>query len=144
MSITLKCYKYSGNPKRINKDGLLTGEKTKTCTVKEILNIMNPVFYLEYDPDLLTYNYCSAFGRYYFMKPEVDPGGSMRLHCVEDYLYSWKAGILASPCVCARSGAKYNGFIDDPRYPVLKRQKIETEKLFDISNNDIVVLAYIE
>ena len=48
MAITLKCYKYSGNPKRINKDGLLTGEKTKTCTVKEIMNIMNPVFYLEY------------------------------------------------------------------------------------------------
>lgn len=142
--ISVKCYKYSGNPKRINKDGLLQNEITLNCSVKEVLDIMNPVFYVEYDSRLLFYNYVSANGRFYFMRPEVDPGGAMRLHCSEDVLYTWKAGVLAAPCVCARSKAKYNGAIDDPRYPVLKRSKIESWKLFEISNDDQIVLAYVE
>lgn len=138
----VKVYQNNDNPKKVVKT--LGTPIQIDATIKDPLEIINPEFFVVYNASLLSYNYLEANGRYFYMRPEVDPGGSMRLHCSEDFLMSWSSGILDSPCVCARSATKYNGFIDDPRYPVLKRQTIECKKIFELSNDDTEVLAYVE
>lgn len=138
----VKVYQVNDNPKKLQKT--LGTAITISATIKDPLEIINPEFYVNYNSSILSCNYLEANGRYFYMRPEVDPGGSMRLHCNEDFLMSFASGILNSPCVCARSKVKYNGFIDDPRYPVLKRQVIECKKIFELSNDDTEVLAYVE
>lgn len=117
---------------------------SKTVRVKEPLDIMAPVFLLEYNATYLSYNYCSAFGRYYFMESATEPGGLMRLQCREDVLASHADQILAAKCIAARNTTQYNSDFNDPRYTTLQRQKVEVKFLFQFPEDDTIIVGVVE
>lgn len=140
MQITL--YKCADDPKKIDK--ILTEAQTITVNAKEPIDIMQPEFYLNYSAALLGFNYLQAFGKYYFAKFQVDPGGSMHIRCMEDVLYTFRAGIIAAPCICARNTSKYNSGFPDSRYRTYQRKVIETQWIFDLPNDDAIIFGFVE
>lgn len=141
--MTITAYQCGDDAREVNKT-LSAGQQFTDVRPIEPIDIMSPRFLMNYRAELLNYNYMHAFGRYYFMRATVEPAGAMRLICTEDVLYTHKAGILGAPCVCERSTAKYNGQINDPRYPTRQKKAVEVKKLFGMSNADAIVMAYIE
>lgn len=117
---------------------------SKTVRVKEPCDVMAPVFLLEYNSAYLAYNYCSAFGRYYFMEPATEPGGLMRLQCREDVLMSHASQILAAGCIAARNTTQYNSDFNDPRYTTFQKQEVETKLLFQFPDDDAIIMAVVE
>lgn len=117
---------------------------TLTVRAKEPLDVMAPNFYLEYNAAYLIYNYCAAFGRYYFMEPATEPGGSMRLQCREDVLMSHASQILSAGCIAARNTTQYNSDFNDPRYTTLQKQEVETKLLFQFPDDDAIIMAVVE
>lgn len=117
---------------------------TLTVRAKEPLDVMAPNFYLEYNAAYLNYNYCSAFGRYYFMEPATEPGGSMRLQCREDVLMTHAGQILAADAIAARNTSVYNSSFNDPRYTTFQQQAVETKLLFSFPDDDAIILACVE
>ena len=89
---------------------------TVSAEIKEDVQIMRPVFYIVYNSTVLDqhYNYLYAFGRYYFITDvTVTTGGSMRLSCKEDVLYTYADQIIHCPIIAERSDSTYNAFIQD-------------------------------
>lgn len=144
----VKVYKNTENPKKVVKT--LGTPIQIDATIKDPLEIINPVFYVNYNSSILDCNYLEANGRFFFMNSEVEPGGAMRLQCSEDFLMSWKGGsvsnpgILESPCICSRNENSYDSAFPDPRYPTLQRKMIETKSLFTLGNDDSIIFAFIE
>lgn len=140
MQITL--YKCADDPKKIDKT--ISDSQVITVQAKEPIDIMQPEFYLNYNSALLDHNYLQAFGKYYFAKYQVEPGGSMRIKCFEDVLFTFKAGILAAPCICARNTNQYNSAFPDSRYRTIQRKVIETKLLFTLDNDDYIIFGFVE
>ena len=62
----IKLYKTTDGNNVLDKT--LTNAKTiSNVDIVEPCNVLAPSFILRYDSDALNYNYCSAFGRYYFI-----------------------------------------------------------------------------
>lgn len=140
MQITL--YKCADDPKKIDKT--ISDSQVITVQAKDPIDIMQPEFYLNYNSALLDHNYLQAFGKYYFAKYQVEPGGSMHIRCMEDVLYTFRAGIMAAPCICARNTSRYNSGFPDSRYRTYQRKVIETQFLFEISNDDSIIFGFVE
>ena len=89
---------------------------TIAAEIKEDVQIMRPVFYIVYDSSIVDqhYNYVEAWGRYYFITDiTVTTGGSMRISCKEDVLYTYADQIVNVPIVAERSNNAFNAFIQD-------------------------------
>lgn len=89
---------------------------TISAEIKEDVQIMRPVFYIVYNSTIVDqhYNYVHAFGRYYFITDTaVTTGGSMRISCKMDVLYTYADQIVQCPIVAERSSNNFNAFIQD-------------------------------
>lgn len=128
--------------RKISKN--VTGQKTISCTIKENLDLHDPIFYVNYDASIIDYNYCMANGKSYFMKIQTEPGGAMRLICTEDVLNSFATGILNAKATALRSYSQYDGKFNDPKYPVIQRKSIETVPLFKMSESESIIFGWIE
>ena len=89
--MTVDFYKTTDAPNVANKT--LTDKKSVE-NVKPFnpCNIDEPVFILDTDSTLNTYNYCyiSEFGRYYFVSPPtLETGHKMRINCTCDVLKTY-------------------------------------------------------
>ena len=76
-----------------------------TVQLKQPCDILNPVFILEYDSNLMTANYvyCPDFSRYYFITDiTLLPGKRAELSCAVDVLMSYASQIAAIRCVVSR------------------------------------------
>ncbi len=98
MDLTL--YKQAATPERIDKTAYLTQVGTVSgVTIKNEMDLMQPVFVLKTDP--LVYNanylYCSFTSRYYYITDITAlTGGRVAISCRVDVLYTYKDEILAS------------------------------------------------
>lgn len=73
--------------------------------LKQPCDILNPVFILEYQSDLVNANYlyCPDFSRYYFItNMNLLPGKRMEINCAVDVLMSYRDQIDNIRCVIAR------------------------------------------
>ena len=101
-------------------DKTLTAEKTiSSVDIVEPCNVLAPSFILCYDSNALNYNYCSAFGRYYFITSfKVLTGGRCVISCAVDVLKTYAKQIKACKGVCIRSESIGKTFIVDNKYPI--------------------------
>lgn len=93
-----------------------SGSITIAAEIKEDVQIMRPVFYIVYDSSIVDqhYNYVQAWGRYYFITDiTVTTGGSMRISCKEDVLYTYADQIVNVPIVAERSDNAFNAYVQD-------------------------------
>ena len=88
---------------------------TKTCTLRNNCDVLNPTIELEYDASLLTYNfaYIADFGRYYYINDSMIDGKKLVLKMHVDVLYTYRNIIQASQCVAKRSSSHYNPDVHD-------------------------------
>lgn len=112
--------------------------------IKEDVQIMTPVFYIVYNAAVLNlhYNYCFAFNRYYYITDiTVTTGGSMRVSCREDVLYTYADQIVNCPIIADRSDSTYNAYIQDPERRFYQYTVQQYVTLGDIGKPNIICLV---
>lgn len=125
----IKLYKTTDGNSVLEKT--LTAEKTiSNVDIVEPCNVLAPAFILRYDSDVINYNYCYAFGKYYFIAPpQVLTGGRCVISCAVDVLKTYAKDIKACKGVCIRSESIGKTFIVDNKYPI-----DETKKYVELVN----------
>ena len=114
----IKIYKTTDGNNVLDKT--LTAEKTiSNVDIVEPCNVLAPAFILRYDSNALNYNYCNAFGRYYFITGlQVLTGRRCVISCAVDVLNTYAKKIKACKGVCIRSESIGKTFIVDNKYPI--------------------------
>ena len=138
MTITL--YKSSADPRALDKITSATQIGT-AITVKptEKVNIINPVFEVDYNDTYFTVNYlyCDTFDRYYYItNAAVNTGHRIELSCALDVRQSFSATIKNTTAVIVRSEsiAQPTKIIDD-KLPINPSKKIITSILLPETSN---------
>ncbi len=122
-----------------------TDQITLTAQIKDASSIMQPMFYIAYDADLIEqhYNYVQAWGRYYFIADmQIDIGGTIYIKCTEDVLYTYADQIVQCPIVAERSKNAFNAYIQDADrrfYQYTRQQYITIGQ--DIGCPDIICMC---
>lgn len=142
--MTITVYNFTGDPKTLDKSG---GQLVGRFTGQINDAIANDAPQVIVNGTVTAGNmaYIDTLNMWYNVTEKtVLREGLTALQCTADPCTRYARQIKASRCVCERSTAKYNGQINDPRYPVKQRKAVEVKKLFEMSNADAVVMAYIE
>lgn len=88
--------------------------------LKDSTSVIRPIFEIQTvtDPELYNYVYVPAWQRYYFINDWIYMKGRWFCHCIEDFLGSFKAGIITTPCnIMYATGSTKN--IVDARIPTM-------------------------
>lgn len=119
----IKLYKTTDGNNILDKT--LTDEKTiSNVDIVEPCNVLAPAFILRYDSNALNYNYCNAFGRYYFITGlQVLTGGRCVISCAVDVLYTYRDGIKNSVGTFLRSENPKQNYLPDNKLPVTTQRK---------------------
>lgn len=102
--MVLNIYTTSDDTRIVNKT--LTAVTNVTAIPVDNISILNPAFIIEYNPNILTANYCyiPEFGRYYYINNvSVITGNRMIIDCNVDVLKTYANDIGNCNCICARS-----------------------------------------
>lgn len=129
MNVTL--YKTSDDMRKVNKT-LTTIGTQKTLTIYDSIDIISPVFVLDYNADLLTANYlyCGNLARYYFINNiTLDSGKRMYISCSEDVLMTFRTQLLKCECCVMRNENALGEVVDDKLPIAPNRVAIEGEVL---------------
>ncbi len=129
MNVTL--YKTSDDMRKVNKT-LTTIGTQKTLTIYDSIDIISPVFVLDYNADLLTANYlyCGNLARYYFINDiTLDSGKRMYISCSEDVLMTYRTQLLNCECCVMRNENALGEVVDDKLPIAPNRVAIEGEVL---------------
>lgn len=121
MSFTVTFYTCTANPKKLDKSGDLVAIGTaKTLHGKHEIDMLNPVFAVDYNATLLPANYCyvAEFDRYYFITLSTDTAQRIFVHGTVDVLYSHAASIKNCPCTIVRSEAAGINYTTDNKLPI--------------------------
>lgn len=95
----------------------LSAGVSKTGTLKDPTNVIDPVVLVEFDPTGYNYANISAFGRYYFIRDIRNVSNYLwEVHMHVDVLMSYAAQIKASQCIVAKNENRYNLYLNDPNY----------------------------
>ena len=129
MSVTMTLRKCLSEEIRVSKEFDSTADIQLSGNFRENEDILNPVITIETTANLSGYNYVeiAAFGRKYFMKPEVINNKLWRLVCRVDVLSTYAAGIKASSALVSRTAKddKINYYINDGALYTEQREVIE-------------------
>lgn len=115
-------YNTTDDNRKLNKT--LTAIKTIPVRLKDDTDIMHPVIELDGAnlPPTANYCYIAAFNRYYYINQQgIKIGRDLVLTLSVDVLMSFKAQILTSTVVAARSSKNFNRYLSD-KIPLSSRQ----------------------
>lgn len=121
MALTVTFYTSSANPKKLDKTGDLTAIGTaKTLHVKHKIDLLNPVFEVDYNSLFLAANYIyiAEFGRYYFCTISTDTAQRITVSAAVDVLYSHAAQIKDCACTVIRAELGTPTYVIDNKYPI--------------------------
>lgn len=126
--MTVTFYQLSINPIVLNKS-LGTGTD-KTCVVKDNLDVLNPVFELDFDASILSknYMYVADLGRYYFITSIEIINHVIIVRGHVDVLKTYNSQIRSGKCTATRSNKK-NLTIPDTMVISLPTEKIQYRKI---------------
>lgn len=136
MTVTL--YQLSINPIVVSKT-LGTGTD-KSCTIKDNLDVLNPVIELDFDSSILSknYMYISDLGRYYFITDIQIINHTIVITGHVDVLKTYSAQIRAGQCTAIRSNFK-NKNIPESLALNLPNDKITYRKLSTALSGDTYI-----
>ena len=126
--MTVKLYTMSLNPIVLNKT--LGTATDKTATIKGTLDVLNPVFELDFDASILSKNYMYVpdLGRYYFITSIEVVNHVIVIQGHVDVLKTYNSAIRSGQCTATRSNQK-NLTIPDTMVMTLPTEKIKYRKL---------------
>ena len=146
MQITI----YNNFSKEANSTKQPSGGTAVSCTLKEDVSVLNPVFILQRTDASINYVSWTIGGitRYYFVEDIVFINNTqIELHCKSDPMATFKTNIGASTQYVTRAASEYDSTIIDTMYPMLPEtlsQNIILETLrsnFDYSTYVIGVVG---
>lgn len=85
------------------------------------VSLLSPDFTINYNATYLSANYIyvATFGRYYYINDiTIATANTMILHCICDYLMSWKNYFTNIPCVVVRNEFIKSTNVPDKKLPV--------------------------
>lgn len=126
--MTVSLYSVSINPIVVNKE-LGTGTD-KTCTIKDNLDVLNPVIELDFDASILSknYMYIADLGRYYFITNIEIVNHTIIIAGHVDVLKTYGSQIKAGNCTATRSNFS-NKNIPESLALKIPQNKIQYRKL---------------
>lgn len=145
MNITF--YKTKSETNRINKT--LSDALTIAGNIKDNTNIVSPTIKVQYNANLLTYNYCyiPVFNRYYFVTSVEIDGDILVIALSCDVLMSFKNDILSSKVRVIRSSSSKIKYLPDSLITQTAKTNYTFKKLgtgFNVAentNNYVLVLS---
>lgn len=140
MTITL--YQTKSDKKRASKDLTLlaTLNNAKLYDAFDILHPRLKVSREAFDAiKSCNYAYISDFGRYYFVKYEID-SNFVLLNCEVDVRTSYKEGIRGLTCTVTRNENLKNGYLHDSNYNVYAYEQVVCKMFPRAINNDSIIL----
>lgn len=117
--------------RKVNKTLTKIGTQ-KTIRIYDSIDIISPVFVLDYNADLLTANYlyCGNLARYYFINNiTLDIGKRMYISCSEDVLMTFRTQLLNCECCVMRNENALGEVVDDKLPIAPNKVAIEGEVL---------------
>jgi hypothetical protein len=145
MNITF--YKTKSETNKINKT--LSDALPITGSIKDNTNIVSPTIKVQYNANLLTYNYCyiPVFNRYYFVNSVEIDGDILIISLSCDVLMSFKNDILSSKVRVIRSSSSKIKYLPDSLITQTTKTNYIFKKLgtgFNVAentNNYVLVLS---
>ena len=117
--ITATLYTTTDDNRKVNKS-LTTIASVNLHPLKNVA-LLTPDFVIDYNAAYLSANYIyvATFGRYYYISDiTVSTANTMILHCICDYLMSWKNYFADIPCVVTRNEFIKSTNVPDSKLPV--------------------------
>ena len=130
---------YSGFSKRRNSTKQPSGGTGKTVVLKENTSLQKPGFLVSTVD--WSWNYCQAFGQYYYIVDIVSEGQNLfRVECELDPMATFKTQIGAYSTLISRSSADDNYEVVDNIYPAkaqpnTKRSSVSNPGLFTLTQS---------
>lgn len=140
MTITL--YQTKSDRKRVSKDlTLLT--TLNNARLYDTFNVLHPRLKISRETfDAIkscNYAYIPDFGRYYFVKYEID-SNFVLLDCEVDVRTSYKEGIRGLTCTVTRNENLKNGYLHDSNYSVYAYEQVVCKMFPNAINQDSIIL----
>lgn len=110
-------YSITDAPNKIRK-GIGSPVLSLDGTLKENCSVMDPIIKIDNSGFIgCNYAFIEEFNRWYHIKDAVSIRNNIwEIHMHVDVLYTYANGILAAPCVVAKSTNKFNLYLNDPNY----------------------------
>lgn len=143
-------YTYTGDPRKANKVPDMSAiSSTAALKPLESLSNLTARIVVNYNDSFMNADYFSILDNgknlyYEITDRQRGTAGEIIATGTLDALATFWGRVRLCPAVCERSTAKFNGQINDPKYPTRQRQTVEVKKIFQMSNADAEVMAYIE
>lgn len=145
--MTITTYNCACGHDYVNKNPYLTQIAQYSGTVRESVDVVRPEILV--NANIVSENYCyiDTFSSFYYIEEKtIVRDGITRLVLQRDPFMTELSGIMSAPCICERSGQKYNGDFPDNEYHFLQNNEVQIIALsaLDVPNTDTIVLAYVE
>ena len=145
--MTITIYNCSCGHDYVNKTPYLSQLAQYTGTVRDSVNVVNPVISIA--ADVISGNYCyiDTFDSYYYIDEKtVDSENLTNIICTRDPFMTELSGIMSAPCICERSGQKYDGGFPDNEYHFYQKNDIQIIALptLDVPNTDSIIIGFVE
>lgn len=140
MTITL--YQTKSDKKRASKDLtlLVTLDNARLYDTFDVLHPRLKVSRETFDSiKSCNYAYIPDFGRYYFVKYEID-SNFVLLNCEVDVRTSYKEGIRGLTCTVTRNENLKNGYLHDSNYNVYAYEQVVCKMFPNAINQDSIIL----
>lgn len=140
MTITL--YQTKSDKKRASKD--LTNLATlNNARLYDTFDVLRPKLKISRETfdsiKSCNYAYIPDFGRYYFVKYEID-SNFVLLNCEVDVRTSYKDGIRGLTCTVTRNENLKNGYLHDSNYSVYAYEQVVCKMFPNAINQDSIIL----
>ena len=141
MSVTVKLYKYTGDPEVVEKTLDEQGALSATCEFRQEQDVLNPELTLT-GSNLSDYNYMyiSRYNRYYWINVSTFPTGKWIIQGHVDVLMSYASAIKALTGTVTRSETLANGYLPDERYKAKGYKAIVTKAFPSGVTGDSIIL----
>lgn len=98
------------------------------CELYDGSSLSNPIFKLKYSPEYIdcNYIYIPEFKRYYFCRPDVEPGGIIYFYCECDVLMSNLNEILAIQAIAECSENMKSAMVQNQNYHLQQNRQCQT------------------
>lgn len=144
--MTITVYNYTDDPSRLDKTNFLQSVGTHTGTVRDAVNVVNPDILVQ--GNVISGNYCKIEGTlngyYHITEKIVERNNLTILKTRRDAAMTFLSDVMSSPCICGRNTNVIQSDLPDPKYPTLQRKYIETFAMYPLSNDDVIVFAFVE
>lgn len=150
----IQLMRFSGDPKRVNKEAFLSNRSGKVYaidgTLKDATSVLDPVIAIQRQSSPVQYKYnymyIPEFKRYYYIKFDVENEKFWIIHAHCDVLYSNLSDIVQNQAIISKTENKSNAnlYINDGSFVMDSRKRNQVYNFpsgFSANGHNILIVA---